>query len=58
MTMAQQYFQCHQGADAKVVEQARKHLATSYKRLTGFEVPSPSRVVRLVYVLSGQTFTV
>lgn len=38
MTMAQQYFQCHQGADAKVVEQARKHLATSYKRLTGFEV--------------------
>jgi hypothetical protein len=69
MTMAQQYFQCHQGADDQVVAKAREHLTTSYKRLTGFEVqeggkPSggfdwfgqPAASESLTYVLSLSSF--
>ncbi|HVE84328.1 MAG TPA: MG2 domain-containing protein [Myxococcales bacterium] len=37
MTMAQQYFLTHQGADPQLVQSARERLERGYQRLVGFE---------------------
>jgi len=39
LVMAQQYFLTHQGVDPKVIDKARGHLDSAYKKLAGFECP-------------------